>query len=104
MPLGQSNFLFRRGKELESSDWTQGVKSFSVLISLQLRVPQPGGSVHGHDLISVGEDMGERFIDQESGAERPAGAAAGTRVEPWAQGQHQPFPHTPTYLMEVHFL
>lgn len=73
-------------------------------ISLQLRVPQPGSSVHRHDLISVGEDIGEHFIDEESEAERPAGAAAGSQVKPRAQGQHQPFPHTPTYLVEVYFL
>lgn len=55
MPLGQSNFLFRRGKELESSDWAQGAKRINVLIYLRLRVSQPGSSVHRRDLVSVGE-------------------------------------------------
>lgn len=56
VPLGQSNFLFRREKELESSDWAQGAKEIGgVLISLQLRVSQPGCSVRRHDLMSVGE-------------------------------------------------
>lgn len=95
--MGQNNFLFRRRKELESSDWAQGAKRIGVLISLQLRVSQPGSSVLRHDLMSVG-DIGEHFIGEERKADRPAGAAVGTQVEPRASTS--PSPTLPTYLME----